>query len=79
MTVKNLLWSVVQEHQGQGIPVLGGKGNFQNLTILKSGYMKGASGEFAGDVAESWELSPDRLQMTFKLRPNAGFAPVPPA
>jgi len=31
-----------------------------------------------GDVAESWEQSPDGLTITFKLRPNAGLDPRPP-
>ncbi len=30
-------------------------------------------GKFVGDVAESWETSPDHLTYTFKLRPNAVF------
>ena len=48
------------------------------LTILKAGYQQEATGEFIGDLAQSWEFSPDRLQLTFKLRPDAAFAPVPP-
>jgi peptide/nickel transport system substrate-binding protein len=40
--------------------------------------MKGSEGKFQGDLAESFEFSPDRLTVTFKLRPNAGFAPVAP-
>src|SRR4029077_17014175 len=43
-----------------------------------SGFMKGATGEIGGDLAESWEFSPDRLQVTFKLRPNPAFAPTAP-
>jgi hypothetical protein len=31
-----------------------------------------------GDVAESWEQSPDVLQITFKIRANAGLDPRPP-
>src|SRR6185295_1938840 len=30
-------------------------------------------GKFVGDVAESWQASPDHLTYTFKLRPNALF------
>jgi ABC-type transport system substrate-binding protein len=31
-----------------------------------------------GDAAESWEVSPDRLKYTLKLRPNHKFDPRPP-
>jgi len=31
-----------------------------------------------GDLAESWEVAPDGLQVTFKLRPEAKFDPRPP-
>jgi peptide/nickel transport system substrate-binding protein len=30
-------------------------------------------GKFVGDAAESWQLSPDNLKYTFKLRPNVLF------
>ncbi|HTI53430.1 MAG TPA: ABC transporter substrate-binding protein, partial [Verrucomicrobiae bacterium] len=30
-------------------------------------------GKFVGDAAESWQVSPDSLTYTFKLRPNALF------
>jgi len=36
------------------------------------------TGDVEGDAAESWELSPDKLQITFKLRPNLKFDPQPP-
>jgi peptide/nickel transport system substrate-binding protein len=32
----------------------------------------------SGDAAESWEISPDGLQVTYKLRPNHTFDPRPP-
>ncbi|HLF77733.1 MAG TPA: ABC transporter substrate-binding protein [Dehalococcoidia bacterium] len=34
--------------------------------------------EYTGDLAESWEASPDGLQYTFKLRQDAKFDPRPP-
>lgn len=34
--------------------------------------------DISGDVAESWELSPDAMQITLKLRPNQKFDARPP-
>ena len=51
---------------------------FGRLTRLKGGYMEPASGEVVGDLAESWEFSPDRLTATFKLRPNATWHNIAP-
>src|SRR3546814_17899402 len=31
-----------------------------------------------GDLAESWEISPDKLQITFKLRPGPKWDARPP-
>ena len=36
------------------------------------------AGEISGDAADSWELSPDGLQVTFHVRPNHKFDPRPP-
>src|SRR5438874_12635568 len=36
-----------------------------------------AKGEVSGDTAESWEFSPDRLSLTFKIRKNLGSDPRP--
>src|SRR5262249_14692748 len=49
-------------------------------TILqpKSAVGKAPIGEYVGDLAESWEISPDKLTMTFKIRKNAHFAPTAP-
>jgi peptide/nickel transport system substrate-binding protein len=51
-----------------------------NSTILrpKSAVGRAPIGEVEGDLAESWEISPDKLTMTFKIRRNAHFAPTPP-
>ena len=37
-----------------------------------------AKGEVTGDTAESWEFSPDRLTLTFKIRKNLGSDPRAP-
>jgi ABC-type transport system substrate-binding protein len=48
------------------------------LLRLKEGHLERTSGEIDGDVAESWEVSPDKLTLTFKVNPNVHFAPLPP-
>ncbi len=37
-----------------------------------------AEDQLVGDTAESWEYSPDRTQITLKLRPNVKFHNLPP-
>jgi len=39
---------------------------------------KRADGGVDGDAAQSWEVSPDGLQVTFKIRPGVLFDPRPP-
>jgi peptide/nickel transport system substrate-binding protein len=51
---------------------------YGELLRLKGGLLEPAKGELEGDVAEAWEYSPDKLQLTFKLSPKAHFAPLPP-
>jgi ABC-type transport system substrate-binding protein len=51
---------------------------FSRLTVAKPGYLDNPNGEIAPDLAESWELSPDKLQLTMKLRTGARFAPPAP-
>ena len=41
------------------------------------GHMEPASWQITGDLAESWEWSPDGLKLTMKRRPF-GWAPMPP-
>ena len=52
---------------------------YGTLVSEKAGHLKSSSGEMVGDLAESWEVSPDRQQITLKLRPNVKWhnkAPV---
>jgi ABC-type transport system substrate-binding protein len=51
---------------------------YSRLFSYKSGYMEASKSEFEGAIAESWEWSPDRLQITAKLRPNVRFHNLPP-
>lgn len=51
---------------------------YSRLFRVLPGINKPSSGEKVGDVAESWEFSPDGLTLTVKLRRNAGLDPRPP-
>jgi ABC-type transport system substrate-binding protein len=51
---------------------------FTRLFKIKPGVLEPSKGEPEGDLAESWELSNDGLQLTVKLRKNAGTDPRPP-
>lgn len=48
------------------------------LLMIKPGRMEAPSLEVTGDLAESWELSPDRLALTIKLNPRAKWSPLSP-
>ena len=51
---------------------------YSGLLRLKEGHLQRTLGEIDGDVAESWEVSPDRLTITLKINSNAHFAPLAP-
>ena len=56
---------------------IAGRG-YSQLFRISDGVLQQTTGTPQGDLAESWELSPDKLQLTVKLDPGAGFAPLPP-
>src|SRR5207248_6587753 len=51
---------------------------YNSLVLFKPGYLKPTENEVGPDLAESWEYSPDGLQITLKLRPNLKFHNKPP-
>jgi ABC-type transport system substrate-binding protein len=51
---------------------------FQRLTIIKAGHLGPSGGEVEGNAAESWEFSPDRLTLTWRMRPNLNFHNIAP-
>lgn len=48
------------------------------LIGFKPGIMGPANEEVEGDLAESWEVSPDQLTITFKMRPGVTWHPIAP-
>ena len=52
--------------------------DYSQLFRISDGVLKNTDGTPQGDLAESWELSPDKLTLTIKLDQGAGFPPVPP-
>ena len=48
---------------------------YSNLFRVSDGHKERTKGEIVGDLAQSWEFSPDQLQLTVKLHPEAHFAP----
>src|SRR5687767_4020960 len=49
------------------------------LVQTKPGYLAPAPvGEVIPDLAESWEVSPDRTELSFKLRPGIKWHNLPP-
>jgi peptide/nickel transport system substrate-binding protein len=53
-------------------------GNARLFTLKVGHFSPPTEDIIEGDVAESWEYSPDRLQVTIKLRPNVKFHNLPP-
>jgi ABC-type transport system substrate-binding protein len=51
---------------------------YTSLVRQVDGLLEPPKGDIEGDVARSWEISPDRLTMTMKIHPEAHFSPVPP-
>lgn len=48
---------------------------FNKLTQVKPGSLQISDGTMQGDLAESWEVSPDKLTLTMKIRADAGTPP----
>lgn len=56
------------------------EGNFtySRLFKWKPGILQPARGEVEGDLADTWEIAGDNLQITIKLKPEAKWDPRPP-
>jgi ABC-type transport system substrate-binding protein len=46
------------------------------LLQVKPGVLQTSDGTIQGDMAESWEFSPDKTTLTMKIRPNVGTPPT---
>ena len=51
---------------------------YSRLLKTVPGHLKPSEGDVEGDLAESWSVTDDKLQITFKLRPNAKWDARPP-
>jgi len=49
---------------------------FNKLLQVKPGVLEISDGSMQPDLAESWELSPDKLTLTMKIRQDAGTPPT---
>ena len=61
-----------------GINIRGGRRGFSQLFRIQDGVVENTKGAIEGDLAESWELSPDKLTLTIKLDGGAGLPPIAP-
>jgi ABC-type transport system substrate-binding protein len=52
--------------------------NYSPLLKNKPGHMTRSDGSLEGEIAESWEMSPDNMTITMKLTDKAHFTPKPP-
>src|SRR6476620_6872752 len=48
---------------------------YQRLLTTRPGYLQPAGLDLDADLAESWELSPDKLTLTLKLHTNDHWSP----
>ncbi len=55
-----------------------GKLVYENLLDVKPGLLEPSKQELTGSLAESWEVTPDGLQTTFKLRKGVKFHDIAP-
>ena len=86
--VKGGIWSNTIQNPIDGFtPYIGGNSvslnhvnhMYQRLLSYKNGENgQDADGTLEGDAAESWEVSPDKLTITFKLRQNKKCDQRPP-
>ncbi|WP_229671769.1 ABC transporter substrate-binding protein [Shewanella carassii] len=70
---KPLVMVLGAEPDGGFDPILGW-GRYNNPLIQSALLRRSGGGEFIGDIASDWTLSPDRLKWTVTLRPNLVFS-----
>ncbi len=78
-------WIALRDPNGNFEPHTSGGGSFSvvqytynTLFRVVPGLLDFPDGEVVGDLAESFEMSPDKLTLTLKVNHNAHFAPVDP-
>ena len=78
VTTQNNAFAIAPDPHKIGAHVPVGRRVYSQLFRVKHGVLQNTDGEIMGDLAQSWELSPDNLTITIKLEPEAGFSPVDP-
>ena len=61
-----------------GINIRGARRGYSQLFRVKDGIQQNTDGSVEGDLAASWEVSPDKLTVTAKLDPGAAVPPIAP-
>lgn len=61
-----------------GVNIRGARRGYSQLFRVKDGIAENTDGEIQGDLAETWEVSPDNLTIIAHLDPGAGLPPIAP-
>lgn len=52
--------------------------SYSRLLHVQEGHLQNSSGELSGDIADSWEFSPDYTTLALRITDQAHFSPIAP-